>query len=69
MLHEHGIVLKDSGENERKILRSKKSELEIRLKQLEEETRQCKEMLDTYNKLIDGDKTNTEDEAPDFKDE
>lgn len=69
MLHEHGIVLKDSGENERKILRSKKIELEMRLKQLEEETRQCKEMLDTYNKLIDGDKTNTEDEAPDFKDE
>lgn len=69
ILHEHGILLKDSGDKEIKKLISKKNELEIRLKELDEETRQCKELLDTYNKLIYGDKTNTEDEAPDFKDE
>ena len=50
-------------------IRAKKTELEAKLKELDEQTKKTRELLVKYNKLIGDDKLNTDDEAPDFKDE
>ena len=50
-------------------IRAKKTELEAELKELDEQTKKARELLVKYNKLIGDDKLNTDDEAPDFKDE
>ena len=50
-------------------IRAKKTELEAELKELDEQTKKARELLVKYNKLISDDKLNTDDEAPDFKDE
>ena len=50
-------------------IRAKKTELEAEFKELDEQTKKARELLVKYNKLISDDKLNTDDEAPDFKDE
>ena len=50
-------------------IRAKKTELEAEFKELDEQTKKARELLVKYNKLIGDDKLNTDDEAPDFKDE
>ena len=56
-------------ESEIEDIRNKKSELEAKLKLLEEQVKQAKELLADYNKIIGDDKVNADDETLDFKDE
>lgn len=56
-------------ESEMEEIKAKRTELEAELKALDEQTRKARELLAEYNKLIGDDKENTDDEAPDFKDE
>ena len=57
-------------DSEMEKIKAKKTELEAKLKALDEQTRKARELLAEYNKLIgDDDKVNTDDEPPDFKDE
>lgn len=50
-------------------IRVKRDALEHQLAVLEEQTKQAKELLAEYDKIIDNGKTHTEDETPGFKDE
>ena len=56
-------------DSEMEEIKAKRTELEAELKALDEQTRKARELLAEYNKLIGDDKENTDDEAPDFKDE
>lgn len=56
-------------DSEMEEIKAKRTELEAELKALDEQTRKARELLAEYNKLIGDDKVNTDDEAPDFKDE
>ena len=50
-------------------LKVNREKLEHQLAALEEQTKQAKELLAEYDKIIGDGKTHTEDETPDFKDE
>lgn len=56
-------------ESEMEETKAKRTELEAKLKALDEQTIKARELLAEYNKLIGDDKVNTDDKAPDFKDE